>query len=185
MNEGLIPNRYAKALIKAAAEKNCQSQLYGIMLTLSSSLDSNPALMKTVANPFVESDKKIKLLSTAADIRKESAAAKLYVDFLNLLVKNKRIDFIQEIALNFQRIYRQENNIYLVRITTAGELPEKETDKLIDLVQAQLPEGASIQLEKKVDPSLIGGFSIAIDNSLIDASVKNQLKQLRSNLISQ
>lgn len=184
MNEGLIPHRYAKALIKAAREKNCEREMYGVMQTLSDSFDKNAGLQKTVTNPFVEPARKISLLKLAAQTENGPTDA-LFDDFLKLLVKNKRIGFIREIALDYQRQYRQDNNIYLVCITTAAPLPQTEIDKLVALVQDRLPQGSTMQLQTAVDPSLIGGFSISIDNTLIDASVKNQLKQLRSNLISQ
>ena len=34
------------------------------------------------------------------------------------------------------------------------------------------------------DPDLIGGFVVTIDNRQLDASVKNELKQLRLKLLS-
>lgn len=182
MNEGLIPHRYAKALFKTAQEKNQAKEIYGIMQNLADSFASQPELQKTVANPFVGVQQKESLLGTAAG---KDGSNPLFRDFLKLLIKNRRISFIREIALSYLRQYRLENKIYLVQITSAAPLSREEIERLTSLVQKQLPEGATISLTKTVDPALIGGFSIAIDNTLLDASVKNQLNKLRSNLISQ
>lgn len=181
MNEGLIPHRYAKALLKVAQEKKQDKVLYDAFQTLDRSFTEQPALSKTLANPFVDDDRKKQLIVTAASLPDNS----LLDDFIKLLVKNRRIDLIREIGLDYLKQYRQANLIYLVTISSAAPMDESEVSRLKALVQKQLPKGATIQLSEVVDPSLIGGFSIAIDNTLLDASVKNQLKLLRSNLISQ
>jgi len=182
MNEGLIPNRYAKALIKVAQEKNQAKNIYGFLQTLVQSFVEQPELQKSVANPYIEPQHKVKLLQTAAGAGADNA---LFNDFLKLLIKNKRISFIRDMALSYLKQYRLENQIYLVNITSAATIERQELDRLVSLVQKQLPTDATIQLTESVDPSLIGGFSISIDNTKLDASIKNQLKQLRSNLISQ
>ena len=51
-------------------------------------------------------------------------------------------------------------------------------------VGKHLPDGASAEYTEAVDSALIGGFTVAIDNERLDASVANELKQLRLKLLS-
>lgn len=181
MNEGLIPRRYAKALFKVAQEKSCVGQMYILMKQLAQSFASQPALQQTVANPFVSAGEKVSLIKTASGATDADA---LMDDFLKLLIQNKRIDLIRDIALAYAEIYRNENNIYVVTVTSAEPLGDAELDRLKKIVEKHLPEGSSMEFSAQVDPSIIGGFTIAINNERLDASIKNELKQLRLKLIN-
>ncbi len=181
MNEGLIPRRYAKALYKVAVERGCDKRLYAMMATLITGFARNDKLQPTIANPFVSDTEKVGLLSIAAGATSDDVT---FCDFLKLLVENRRISFMREIALAYQHIYRKANSIYIVNVTSAAPLEKTETDRLNKLILKHLPEGSSIELATDTDPSLIGGFVVSIDNERLDASIKNELKQLRLKLIS-
>ena len=181
MNDGLIPRRYAKALFKVAQEKQQTEPLYLLMGKLADSFKANAQLQKTIANPYVDPSRKVELLKTAAGCGDEGNP--LFSDFLSLLIKNKRISSAWQIALAYLELYRKANRIYVVDVTSAAPLSSSEMERLKNLVLSHLPEGASIELSSAVDPSLIGGFTVTIDNELLDASIKNELKQLRLNLL--
>lgn len=180
MNEGLIPRRYAKALYKVAAEGKSTDRIYDLMRNLDGAFRQLPALAEVVNNPFQSNDDKFSLLRTAAGA---TDADTLFVDFLRLLSDNRRLGMIHEMALAYVGIYRAENNIRSVRLTSAAPLPEDVTGRLKNLVAAHL-KGARMEFSTDIDPALIGGFTVAIDNERLDASVSNQLKELRLNLLS-
>ncbi len=136
MNQGLIPSRYAKALYKFAVEKGKADRVYVLMKNLEAAFAAQPRLQEVMNNPYIAVDDKTRLLMTAAEAEKTDSC---YVDFLKLLVENKRIDFSRGIALAYLDIYREENNIYLVRLITAGR-PAAGRDR-----QAARPREASSQ----------------------------------------
>ena len=179
MNDGLIPRRYAKALLKFAIEKGQADRLYAMMKTLSANFAGEPDLAKTVANPFVPASDKTKLLMTASGA---TAADDVYADFLKLLINNNRIGMMRAIAMAYLEMYRKENNIYLVEITSAAPMPDKELKRLKALIESHVG-GATVEYHVDVDPDLIGGFVVKIDSERLDASIKNELKQLRLKLL--
>ena len=185
MNQGLIPHRYARALYKVALERNCTKELYAIMKTLAKSFADNPELGRVMENPFVSAAEKKSLLLTASGLEKGAGdtAAATFGDFTKLLDRNRRLDFMRGIALAYIGIYRMECNIATVTVTSASPLGDDATRRLKEIIHTHSPE-ATIEYSEKVDPSLIGGFTIAIDNQRLDASVKNELKQLRLKLLS-
>lgn len=180
MNDGLIPRRYAKALLKFACEKGQDKALYALMKTLSTSFAEQPDLCRVINNPFVPAESKIELLTTASGA---TAADTCFADFLKLLVRNNRIGMAREIALAYLSIYRKANNIYKVEITTASQFPADEMKRLKELIERHV-DGATVEYHETVDPDLIGGFTVNIDSERLDASVKNELKQLRLKLLS-
>lgn len=116
MNEGLIPRRYAKALLKFAVERHQDARLYEIMNNLSRGFEMYPSLDSTVANPFIAADQKQQLLVTAAGATDKD---EVYLDFLKLLRQNNRLPISRQIALAYVRDYRIANNIYKVEVTSA------------------------------------------------------------------
>lgn len=179
MNEGLIPKRYAKALYKFALEKGDAQKLYDLMGTLSRSFTQNPGLDTTVGNPFVDAGKKVELLMTAAGA---TPADGVYSDFLKLLCRNNRLEMTAAIARAYLEIYRKANNIYLVDVVAASPMDPKEEKRLKDMIASHL-NGGTMEYSFSVDPELIGGFTVNIDSERLDASVKNELKQLRLKLL--
>ncbi len=179
MNDGLIPNRYAKALYKVANERGDTAQVYAQMNLLNAAYEVQAGLKKAVNNPFLPLADKLQLLCTAAGADGNGSTAR----FMELVVKNNRVDFMRDIALAFMRQYRENNGIARVEIVTATELGDNEINAIIDVVKNQL-KGKTIELSKRVDPSLIGGFMVDVDSRVLDASVKNQLEKLRLKLLS-
>ncbi len=181
MNEGLIPRRYAKALLIVSKEKGEEKAIYGLMKNLTDSFLSLPELNETLNNPYVPVADKVALIRTASG--SGSATDGLLNDFIKLLVENKRIGMTRLIAWSFVDLYRQENKIYKVDVESASPLDEKETKRLKDLIAGHL-HGGIMEYDMTVNPSLIGGFTVRVGNEKVDASVSNELKQLRLNLIS-
>lgn len=179
MNEGLIPRRYAKAFYKFALEKGQDKPMYGLMQSIVGAFASEATLYEVMANPFVADDDKVKLLHTASGADDSHTC---FADFLKLLVENKRISAIRSIALAYLAIYRKANNIYLVEVVSASKMDSVEESRLKKVIESHL-NGGTMEYSSRVDENLIGGFVVTIDSERLDASVQNELKQLRLNLL--
>lgn len=179
MNDGLIPNRYAKALYKLAVERGDDATVYARMKQLDSSYAAEPQLKKAVANPFLDAADKTRLLLSAAGAGNDESTAR----FVPLVIKNNRVGFMRAIALSYIKLYRERNDIARVEVVTATAVASDVIDHIVDVVKNQL-NGKTIELTQRVDPALIGGFTVNVDSMVLDASVKNQLEKLRLKLLS-
>lgn len=180
MNEGLIPRRYAKALYLFAREKGEDGHMYTLMQKLAGNFANEESLQRVVSNPFVSAADKNSLLMTAAGADKSDIC---FVDFLTLLDNNRRLDLVRNMALAYMDLYRKEHRIYMVHVVSAAPLSDEETSRLKSLIQPQL-KGGTMEYSSSVDPELLGGFVVTIDNERLDASISNELKQLRLKLLS-
>ena len=178
MNEGLIPQRYAKALYKLAIEKGNSDKVYEEMKTVATSFASNPDLQKVLSNPFVKREDKAKLLVAAAGDNVEDD----YRSFVELILNRERAEFAHLMALAYCDLYRKANSIARVRIITAARLDDTEMQKLRDVVAKAYP-GMKLEYSYDVDPDLIGGFVIDVDDQRLDASISNEIEQLRLKLL--
>ena len=99
---------------------------------------------------------------------------------VSLLVKNRRLDQVRFILHRFTELYNASRGRRLASLKTAVPAPELE-----QRVKALLQErfDGEIILDAEVDPALIGGFILTIDDKLLDASVSRQLEEIRRQFI--
>lgn len=181
MDKGLIPRRYAKALYEVAVERKADAKVYALMQTLAASFAAEPKLASTMANPFVAVADKEALLTEAAG--KDAATTAIFADWLKLLAQNKRLDLAWDIARAYIDLYRKANSIYRVVVESAAPLGDAERKRLEAVIQRHVGEG-TMEYEYRVNPDLIGGFTVTLNSERLDASVANQLKQMRLQLLS-
>ena len=100
--------------------------------------------------------------------------------FVSLLMKNGRMPYVKLIFHSFVRLYDARNGIHVARLKTAVDSPALQ-EKLRAYLSAQI--GGRVEFESEVDPSLIGGFVLEVDDSRLDASVSRQLDDIRRQFI--
>ena len=98
-----------------------------------------------------------------------------------LLVKNKRLEYVKQILHRFTELYDSSRGRRLVIFRTAVPAPEMER-RVKRLLEDRL--GGEVVLTSEVDPALIGGFTLTIDDKLLDASVSSQLEMIRRQLMN-
>ena len=67
-------------------------------------------------------------------------------------------------------------------MTTATQLPQEQIDKIVQLIRDRLGD-ITLEVNQLIDPQLIGGFTVKVGDTLLDASVKNELNKMRLNLL--
>lgn len=100
--------------------------------------------------------------------------------FTSLLVRNGRMPMVRRIFLSFLQQYEAQAGIHVARLKTAVESPALQ-EKLERILAERI--GGQVQFTTEVDPSLIGGFVLEVDDRRMDASVKRQLEDIRRKLI--
>ena len=178
MNEGLIPNRYAKALYKYAQEQGVSKAIYEEMKRFDDAFKAHPEFSKILGNPALSPSDKVRVLSSAFGEKPDDYLLR----FVQLVIKNRRETFVRSIGLAYQDIYRRANHIARVTITTATTLPKEVLDRIGDLMKKQTDK--TLEFVYEVDPVLIGGFILRVDSMQLDASVNSELKKLRLKLLN-
>ena len=177
MSDGLIPRRYAKALYKFAVEKGDADEIYELLKKLSFRHAALDELKRAVLNPGVPDEVKGANILKLFGGKSGSSLDK----FLLLCVRNNRAEYLQKISLAYVDLYREAHEIAHVVITTAVPMPEAEIKAITDIVKKRL--GAmTLEIEEKINPQLIGGFTVEINGLVLDASVKRELNELRLQL---
>ncbi|MBP5497903.1 MAG: ATP synthase F1 subunit delta, partial [Muribaculaceae bacterium] len=103
--------------------------------------------------------------------------------FIYLIIQNNRTPLLRKIALAYVKLYRQQHNIAKVEIETASPLSKEELDRIVGVVKKKLSD-VELEISHEINQSLIGGFKVRVDSILLDASIKNELQNLRLKLLS-
>ena len=97
--------------------------------------------------------------------------------FVNILKKNNDLSLANKIIEYYYKHHRKEENISKIEITSNDKLDSETVNNIIKRFNKQ------VEVEEKIDRSLIGGIILKIDNdTLIDGSVKRKLENLKKEL---
>ena len=97
--------------------------------------------------------------------------------FLTFVTAKRRENKIFLIALKYQEMYREMKQLLRADVTTAAELDDKALESIRDFVKETFHR--DVELHVKVDPSLIGGFTLDIEHDRMDASIKGRLEKFK------
>jgi F-type H+-transporting ATPase subunit delta len=103
------------------------------------------------------------------------------LNFLKLLIEKHRMPALFRIRANFDRLWEDANRLLPVHITSAVELDESVVKQLGDRISEQTDR--TVELSSRVDPDILGGIVVQVGNSVLDASVRNRLEQLRRSVV--
>ena len=169
--------RYAKAIYEIADEENLINEIFNDMIRINKLNRDSSDFKNLLSNSIIDNfDKKKAILSLLE--KNNSITEKL----LDLLIHNKRVAIISDIANSFIQLYNKNNNIKEAIVITASPI-DKDLEKKI-LSQIKIPAAKSINLINLVDSSIIGGFIIRYDGKEYNASIKQNLKNLKTELIN-
>ena len=177
MDNGKISVRYARALFQIAQEQGCEDDIYNGLTHFAHNYSLAIAQFNEVlADPIVAPKEKVKLIEMAVGEPMHGTLKQ----FITFVADQKREDKMFLIAMKFMEMYRTKHNILSTKVTTATELSESSYDKIKAFIKQTFD--AEAQIDAKIDPSLIGGFILDIENTRMDASVAGQLNALKNRL---
>lgn len=181
MQNPRLAYRYAKSLMDLALEQNIIEPVVQDMKLLQETTRNSAELSQLLRSPIVKADKKNAILQAIFGSRLN----KLSQAFVKLLTDKGREGALPEIAASFIEQYKEMKRIRTAKLITAAPANDALRQAVKAKAEAALP-GYTVELEEKVDPSIIGGFILEMGDRSVDASVRRDLgevrKQFRDNL---
>ncbi|MDA0881870.1 MAG: ATP synthase F1 subunit delta [Bacteroidetes bacterium] len=173
MNYPKVAIRYAKSLMELAESKGSVDAAMADMSLIENTIKANKELVMLLSSPVVDMAKKEKVLMAIfgdkiSDISK---------DFVQLITRKGREGDLLAIADRFIALVKERRNIHQAVVTSATPLTAAAKTELLGMVQKI--KAGEVELTEKIDPSIIGGFILRVDDSMIDASVLARFRKLR------
>jgi F-type H+-transporting ATPase subunit delta len=164
---------YAEALLDLAKSNDSLKETTNDMNIVSQFLANSSDLKKFLGNPLITKDAKKNVVK---DILGEQIGEST-LKFLLLLVERGRIEVLESIAQKFLELSFKQDSIEIAKITSSIQLSAQQQKEIAEKLKV-ITGAKQIKLALKVDPALIGGFTIEIGSKMIDTSIRGQLKQI-------
>ena len=173
MNKSIISIRYAKALMKSGSENQCLDTLKADMELVGTAISENPMFKQLLDNPVVKPPQKRKVMTELLEKRVHP----LTLNFINIIIRNRREIMLPDIARDFIDIYEKSKGIKRARIVTAVGMDETTKKQM----QRQLNTlfNANVQMTDETNPDLLGGFILRVGDQQYDASLSSALGRMK------
>ena len=173
MQETKAAIRYARSLFSLGIERNELDAVSADMFLIDKTIHENRDLALMLKSPIIKPGTKESVIHAifGGKIGTTTAA------FIDLIVRKRREMHIQEIARQFVILFLERNGVEEAVITTAHKIDEPFRNKIIKLVEQKT--GNKVELEERIDPSIIGGFILRYGDNQIDTSVERDIEPLR------
>jgi F-type H+-transporting ATPase subunit delta len=163
---------YGRSLFEAASDAGKLDVVREQLGQFADALAEDNQLQVFFFSPYLSSDEKKDGLRKAL-----SDADPLVQNLLELLIENHRMPVLLRIRREYDRLWDEENKLLPVQITSAVELDEATVKHIGDRIGEQT--GRKVELSSNVDPDVLGGLVVRVGNTVLDASIRHRLDQLR------
>jgi ATP synthase F1 delta subunit len=172
-----IAEVYARSLFEVATEHDKLDLVREQLGEFSEALDASHELQMFFFSPYFSTGEKQDGLRRTVTEVDES-----FLNFLSLLLENHRMPVIFRVRREYDRLWREANHLLAVQITSAVELDPSVAERVGDEIGRQT--GRTVELTSAVDPEILGGIVVRVGNSIIDASVRTRLDNLRKQVVT-
>lgn len=170
-----IAQVYARALFEVAKEQSKLDVVREQLGQFADALNENADLRVFFFSPYFSTEEKKDGLHRALD-----GADPAIINFLETLLERHRMPVIFRIRDTFGQLWDEENKLLPVEVTSAVALDEATVKSIGDRIGEQT--GQRVELTSTVDPGILGGIVLRVGNSILDASIKHRLDQLRKHV---
>ena len=126
-------------------------------------------------SPIIKTDKKITIIEEVFS----NKLSELTNGFIKIITSKKREAILDSVAKSFISLYKEKKNIISAKLVTATEIDSDTREEVLDFIKKKGHK--NVDLQEKIDKSIIGGAIINIGNKQIDASVSNKINEMKQN----
>ena len=167
-----IAQVYSRSLFEVAKEHDKLDLIKEQLDQFAEALEQNRELAIFFFSPYFSTEEKKHGLERAL-----VDADPTLVNFLGVLIENHRMPVIYRARRQFEALWEAENRLLPVEVTSAIALDPATVEELVGRIREQT--GQNVELTSTVDPDILGGIVLRVGNSILDASIRNRLQQLR------
>lgn len=178
MTSRAAATRYARALFDVASKESDIQQAGRDLAGFDQLVAGHDSLPKILSTPAIPAAKKRAIVEQL--IARAGSLSPVVAKLLLLLADRDRLVLLPEISSAYQQRLMDHAKVVRAEIVTAVGLPG---DRVAALQQGLANvTGRQVQLESRVDPSIIGGAIARVGSTVYDGSVTRQLEKMKETL---
>jgi F-type H+-transporting ATPase subunit delta len=168
-----IARVYARSLFEVAQERDMLDVIREQLGQVTKALDENRDMASFFFSPYFSATEKKEALQQAIE-----GAEPVLMTFLEVLIEEHRMPAIFRIRARYEVLWDEANKLLPVEVTSAVELDEDTVAAIGERIREET--GSNVELSSHVDSAILGGIVLRVGNSILDASIRNRLNQLRN-----
>lgn len=170
--------RYARALFDVARKESDIEQAGRDLAAFAQLVSGHETLTRVLSNPAVPAARKRAVIEQL--LARAGAVSPVVGKLLLLLAERDRVALLPDVAAAYQDRLMAHANVVRAQVVTAIGLPP---DRVAALQQGLTrATGRQVQIETRVDPSIIGGAITRVGSTVYDGSVMRQLEKIKEAL---
>lgn len=170
--------RYAKAIMDLAKRDGMVEEMGGQLRQHLQLFQAHGDLQRMFNNPSVDIQVKI---NTLAAILQRTQPVPLLRNFLQLLLTKNRFQHLALICTHYEQMANELLSRVTAQVTTAVALDASQHQAVQQKIARMTQK--EVMLEAHVDPLILGGLIVRVDNVILDGSLQGQLARLRKELV--
>ena len=169
-----VAGRYASAFFDLAKQEKRIAEVGDQLKAFQATLDSSDDLRRLVRSPVISATEQAKAL---AAVLQKAGVTGLTANFLGLIARNRRLFAVSDMIKGYQALSARERGEVSADVATAHALTSDQLTLLKDTLRVSV--GKEVQVNTRVDPSLLGGLIVKIGSRMIDSSLRTKLNNLK------
>jgi F-type H+-transporting ATPase subunit delta len=163
-----------EALIETAQRENKTKKVTNDIVSFYNVITADETLKKILGSSAYETSERISIID---DLGERAGFDKLVTNFVSLAVELDKFKTLLKSKQSILRRLRKASGISRAEITF-GENPSDSDLKKITEGLEKLT-GDEVEIEVKIDPAIIGGIIVKVEDRVFDGSIKTQLERIR------
>jgi F-type H+-transporting ATPase subunit delta len=172
-----VAGRYATALFELALEEKALEKVEQDLNRFASALDAVEDLRRLVRSPVFTAEEQQRAIAAILD---KMEIEGLTANFLKLIARNRRLYAAPDMIKAFRALLARHRGQASAEVTSALSLTEGQLRALQTALKAALHK--DVQLDQKVDATLLGGLVVKVGSRMVDSSLRTKLNSLKQTM---
>jgi F-type H+-transporting ATPase subunit delta len=168
-----LAGRYASALFDLARDQKQIEAVGRSLEALSQALVDSKDFAELVGSPLVSRDE---AGNAFAGIAPQLQLDPITTNFLGVLARNGRKSQLRSVIRAFRRLAAEHRGETVAEVVTARPLNDDQIAQLRQQLRARA--GRDVNIDSRVDSSILGGIVVKLGSQRIDASIRTKLNRL-------
>lgn len=169
-----MAGRYATALFELSLEERKLDEVKADLDKFDALIEGSEDLNRLVRSPVFSAEEQAKAL---AAILKKAGIGGLAANFLKVIAANRRLFAVRDVIAGFRKLVAQHKGEVTAEVTVAEKLGDEHLKALKSALKSVTDK--DVDLNVKIDPSIIGGLIVKLGSRMVDSSLRTKLNTIK------
>jgi F-type H+-transporting ATPase subunit delta len=170
-----MAGRYAGALFELALEEKAVDSVKKDLEAFDALIGDSADLNRLVRSPVFGVDEQLKAVST---ILEKAGIKGLAADFIRVVITNRRLFALRNIISGYRALVAKHKGEISAQVTVAEKLSDANLTALKSALTS-VTGGKDMDLDVKIDPTIIGGLIVKVGSRMVDSSLRTKLNSIK------